>query len=96
MNSFSKLAFAGAISVLALSACGDSDDNAAPAGSAVNRELAEEGIDFDASTMDAMSVDVVAGGAPAQADPSTADAGIEMLQQDAATAEGAPEDETAE
>ena len=74
--SASAILFAG----LALGACGGGDNEANdPAGSGVNRELAEEGIDFDASTMDAMSIDVVAGGVPPSDDPATADANIDML-----------------
>ncbi|MEE4350403.1 MAG: hypothetical protein V2J26_09260 [Pacificimonas sp.] len=75
---------------LGLSACGGDGDEAGsggvPAGG-VNRELAEEGLDFDSSTMDAMSVDVVAGGIPPAADPDTADAAIDMLGNNQPAAE---------
>ena len=98
-KSFTPAAVAALL--LAVSGCGDSDD-AEPAdggGSAVNRELAEEGLDFDSSTMDAMSIDVVAGGTPPAADPATADAGIDMLASSTAPAPNesgtAPADENA-
>ena len=64
---------------MGLASCGDADQAEGTPGAAVDRRLAEEGIDFDASTMDAMSVDVVAGGTPAASDPEVADAGIDML-----------------
>lgn len=76
-----KMVLIGTTALL-LASCGDDAEKAGgDPGSGVNPELAGEGIDFDASTMDAMSIDVVAGGTPPAADPSTADAQIDMLGQ---------------
>ncbi|MEO0501673.1 MAG: hypothetical protein AAF205_14200, partial [Pseudomonadota bacterium] len=58
----------------------DGDANAGAA-AAENSVSAETGLDFDASTIDVMSVDVAAGGVEPMVDPATADAGIDMLGQ---------------
>lgn len=93
--SLGKLVVVGLAAGL-LASCGDdAEDAAGEPGSGVNPELAGEGIDFDASTMDAMSIDVVAGGTPPAGDPNTADAEIDMLGGDARQAVAAADEQEA-
>lgn len=74
---FARNSLIATAATLALTAC-DSSDGDADEG-AVMGGGAEVESDFDASTTDVMSVDVVAGGIEPMTDPASADAGIDML-----------------
>ncbi len=77
---FARHCLIAATATLALSAC-DSGGDEADEGTVMGGG-AEVESDFDASTIDVMSVDTAAGGVEPMMDPATADAGIDMLGDD--------------
>ncbi|MGB7405827.1 MAG: hypothetical protein WA906_09065 [Pacificimonas sp.] len=75
------MAIATLAALAPLTACDGAEDDADASGAAVAAGGGNADLEFDSSTMDAMSIDVAAGGVESPLDPETADAGLEMLNR---------------